>query len=79
MPLLGADGQAPIHLLGQLIGLDYSASPHLAAMDPRQLRDRAHAAFVALLQALAANTAAGAAAGRRPALGRRRLAGPCSN
>jgi class 3 adenylate cyclase len=54
MPLLGADGQAPIHLLGQLIGLDYSASPHLAAMDPRQLRDRAHAAFVALLQALAA-------------------------
>jgi class 3 adenylate cyclase/tetratricopeptide (TPR) repeat protein len=52
-PLLGTDGQASAHLLGQLIGLDYSASPHLAAMDPRQLRDRGQAAFGAVLQALA--------------------------
>ncbi len=51
-PYLGAEADA--HLLGQLIGLDFSASPHLVAVDPRQLRDRALAAFQRLLQGLAA-------------------------
>jgi hypothetical protein len=48
------------------------------ALGPRQLRERAHAAFdQPLAGAGTPNTGAGAAAGRRPALGRRRLAGLC--
>ena len=53
-PYFAGQGEAPVHLLGQLIGLDFSGSPHLVAVDPRQLRDRALAAFDQLLQALAA-------------------------
>jgi len=53
-PFFADEGEAPVHLLGQLIGLDFSDSPHLLALDPRQLRDRALAAFGQWLQALAA-------------------------
>ena len=46
-PLLGDDGEAQAHVLGHLIGLDFSSSPHVRGLldDARQLRNRAfHAA-----------------------------------
>jgi class 3 adenylate cyclase/tetratricopeptide (TPR) repeat protein len=52
-----ADGdELPAHLLGHLIGLDFSASPLLQNMlaDGRQLRDRAFQAGAQLLRRLAA-------------------------
>jgi class 3 adenylate cyclase/tetratricopeptide (TPR) repeat protein len=53
LPLLG--DEASVHLLGHLIGLDFSASPHVAAVsnDARQLRDRAFGAALRFLQGLA--------------------------
>jgi predicted ATPase len=53
LPLL--DEEASVHLLGHLIGLDFSASPHVAAVsnDARQLRDRAFGAALRFLQRLA--------------------------
>ena len=41
--VLGAEGRPAAHFLGHLLGLDFRASPHLAAIldDPRQIRDRA--------------------------------------
>jgi class 3 adenylate cyclase/predicted ATPase len=50
------DGLQPIELLGQLVGMDFSASPRLAASlrDPRLLRDGALAAVATWLQRLAA-------------------------
>ena len=72
-PLFGEEGELPAHLLGQLIGLDFSASPLLEGMlgDARQLRDRAFQAGAQLLRRLAASddSPLGDAA-RRPALGR---------
>ena len=61
LPFFAADGDAAAlsqaELLGQLIGMDFSASPRLAAMlrDARLLRDGALAAFATWLQRLAAS------------------------
>lgn len=40
-PLLGANEAAQVEILGHLIGLDFSASPHLRGLldDPKQIRD----------------------------------------
>ncbi len=56
-PLFGEEGELPAHLLGQLIGLDFAASPLLEGMlgDARQLRDRAFQAGAQLLRRLAAS------------------------
>ncbi len=56
-PLFADEGELPAHLLGQLIGLDFSASPLLAGMlgDGRQIRDRAFQAAADLLRRLAAS------------------------
>ena len=46
-PLFEEDGQAQAHLLGQLVGIDFSSSPHVRGIvgDARQIRNRAfHAA-----------------------------------
>ena len=46
-PLFGEDGEAQAHVLGHVIGLDFSASPHVLGLldDAKQLRNRAfHAA-----------------------------------
>jgi tetratricopeptide (TPR) repeat protein len=51
--LLGRRAQADAHCLGQLIGMDFGASPHLQALDPRALRDAAFAACLRALQRLA--------------------------
>ncbi|MEO5882975.1 MAG: adenylate/guanylate cyclase domain-containing protein, partial [Caldimonas sp.] len=53
-PYLGEQGELQAELLGQLVGMDFSASPRLAAVlkEPRQLRDRALAAFDRYVQAL---------------------------
>jgi len=53
-PHLGEQGELQAQLLGQLVGMDFSASPRLAAVlkEPRQLRDRALAAFDRYVQAL---------------------------
>jgi len=42
-PLFPLEGEAPIHLIGHLIGLDYSSSPHVHELlgDERLFRDRA--------------------------------------
>ena len=42
-PLLGHDGEAQAHVLGHVIGLDFSSSPHVRGLldDARQLRNRA--------------------------------------
>ncbi|MEO5881809.1 MAG: adenylate/guanylate cyclase domain-containing protein, partial [Caldimonas sp.] len=53
-PCFAAQGKGPVHLLGELIGLDFSGSEHLVAVDPRQLRDRALGALHHWLGALAA-------------------------
>lgn len=39
-PLFPGDGEGELHLLGHLIGLDFSASPHVAPLlgDPKQIR-----------------------------------------
>ena len=53
-PLLGEKGEARIHLLGHLIGLDFSTSPHVQALlgEQQQLRDRAFAGAAMCLQRL---------------------------
>ncbi len=46
-PLFADEGDEPVHLVGHLIGLDFSTSPHLRGIlaDPRQIRARGfHAA-----------------------------------
>jgi predicted ATPase len=53
---LGADrARLRAHLVGQLLGFDFSASPHVQALggDARQLRDRAVLYMIAYFQALA--------------------------
>lgn len=54
-PLFAEEGDLTAHLLGQLIGLDFSASRLLEGMlgDGRQLRDRAFLAGAQLLRRLA--------------------------
>ena len=51
------DGQTQAELLGQLIGMDFSASPRLQPLltERRLLRDRAFAAFTGYLRRLAAS------------------------
>ena len=62
-PLFAAQGEAEgklqAELLGQLIGMDFSASPRLRDVlnEPRLLRDRAFAAFTLYVQRLAASDA----------------------
>ncbi len=60
-PLLGGDGPAPAHRIGHLLGLDYSASPHVKPLlgDDAALRAAAFDDGVALLRRLCA---------RRPAV-----------
>jgi tetratricopeptide (TPR) repeat protein len=43
VPAPGSGGEANAHLLGQLLGIDFSASPHLKGLlgDPQALRNRA--------------------------------------
>jgi len=55
-PLFEHGGEAQAHLLGQLIGLDFSASPHLRGIrdDARQIRNRGFHAAAQTLRALAA-------------------------
>jgi len=56
-PLFPADGELQAELLGQLIGMDFSASPRLQGVlkEPRALRDRAFAAFTNYLRCLCAS------------------------
>ena len=53
-PLLPGEGEAPVHLLGHLIGLDFSASPHVQKLQgsERQLRDGAFRAAARCVQRL---------------------------
>ena len=55
-PHFAEQGELQAELLGQLIGMDFSASPRLAGVlnEPRLLRDRAFAAFARYVQHLAA-------------------------
>jgi len=57
MAPLFAQDELPAHLLGQLIGLDFSASPLLSGMlgDGRQIRDRGFQVAAQLLRRLAAS------------------------
>ncbi len=54
-PLFPVEGDAPIHLLGHLIGLDFSASPHVQEVlgDEARLKDRAFDACLLCLRRLA--------------------------
>jgi class 3 adenylate cyclase/tetratricopeptide (TPR) repeat protein len=56
-PLFVEQGELQAELLGQLIGMDFSASPRLEGVlnEPRLLRDRAFAAFGSFVQRLAAS------------------------
>ncbi len=53
------EGEAPIHLLGHLIGLDFSTSPHVEALlgDERQFTEQAFAAGALCLRRLGQNKA----------------------
>ncbi len=53
-PLFPAEGEAPVHLIGQLAGFDFSASPHVRELlgDDAKLRERAFAAAVLALRRL---------------------------
>ncbi len=54
--LLGEEGEAPAHLLGHLLGLDFSSSPHVIRIlnDAAQIHDRAFEALAQFLRGLAA-------------------------
>ncbi len=54
-PLFSGEGEAPVHALGHLIGLDFAASPHLQDLlaDEQRLRGRAFDAAVLALRRLA--------------------------
>ena len=60
LPLFGDEGEAPLHVLGHMVGLDFSASPHLAELlnDERALREAGFAAVALLLRRLAASRGA---------------------
>jgi class 3 adenylate cyclase/tetratricopeptide (TPR) repeat protein len=53
-PLFVQEGEGPIHLLGHLIGLDFSASPHVQDLlaDERKFKDRAFDACLLCLRRL---------------------------
>jgi predicted ATPase/class 3 adenylate cyclase len=55
LPLFGPGGEAQVHLLGQLIGLDFSASPHVRGIldDARQIRNRGFHAAAQVLRLMA--------------------------
>ncbi|MDP2008404.1 MAG: adenylate/guanylate cyclase domain-containing protein [Rubrivivax sp.] len=53
-PWFDERGLAQAQLIGQLAGLDFSASPHVRGLDARALRDQALQALRRFLQALAA-------------------------
>ncbi len=59
-PLFADEGEAPAHHLGHLIGLDFSASPHLASIlnDGQKIRQHAFQAVGQFLRRLAASNAA---------------------
>ena len=50
-----AEGEANVHLLGQLIGFEYDDSPHIRGIrdDPRQIHDRGFRAAAQVLRRLA--------------------------
>ncbi|MEO8836293.1 MAG: tetratricopeptide repeat protein, partial [Caldimonas sp.] len=54
-PLFVAEGDAPIHLIGHLIGLDFSSSPHVQEVlgDEARFKDRAFDACLMCLRRLA--------------------------
>ena len=54
-PLFAAEGEAPVHALGHLIGLDFADSPHLQELvaDEQRLRERAFDAASLALRRLA--------------------------
>jgi tetratricopeptide (TPR) repeat protein len=56
-PLFDTDGEVQAHLLGQLIGLDFSDSPHVRGIagDARQLRNRAFHAATMVLERMASH------------------------
>ena len=58
--LFGEDGEAPAHLLGHLLGLDFSSSPHVIAIlnDAPQIHDRGFDALAQFLRRLAASNGA---------------------
>ncbi len=58
-PLVGESNEAPMHLLGQLVGLDFSTSPHVRELlsDEALLNQRAYEAAALLLQRLGATRA----------------------
>jgi class 3 adenylate cyclase/tetratricopeptide (TPR) repeat protein len=53
-PLFGQEGEAPIHLIGHLIGLDFSSSPHVQELlgDEERFKDRAFDACLLCLRRL---------------------------
>lgn len=53
-PWLGDAGEVKAQIVGQLVGLDFSASPALAGLGPRELQQRAFSALHELLQAVGA-------------------------
>lgn len=53
-PWLGDAGESKAEIIGQLVGLDFSARPALAGLGPRDLQQRAFAALRELLQAVGA-------------------------
>ncbi len=57
-PVFGAAAGEQAALVGQLIGLDFSASPHIAGIlaDPRQIRDRAFHAAAQFFRQLSAGS-----------------------
>ena len=59
-PLFADDGLAQAHLLGQLIGIDFSDSPHVRGIldDAKQLRNRGFHAAAQFLRLKAAGTTA---------------------
>ncbi len=55
-PFFQDDGDEPVHLLGHLLGLDFSTSPHLRGIlgDPQQIRARGFHAAAQLFRRMAA-------------------------
>jgi hypothetical protein len=76
-PCFDERGERQAQLIGQLSGLDFADSPHRARPGPAQPARPGLQRLRAYLQPLARAAPAGAD-GRRPALGRRQLAGPAA-
>ncbi len=56
-PVFGDEGDGPVHLLGHLIGLDFSGSAHVGGIvgDPQQIRSRGLHAGALLLRRMASD------------------------